>query len=288
MEKSASRIAQAKFAKLSTLQKHRVLAELAREGLVDGDLERFRARYDEMCGWAELDCFAPPAWLTPVELLLACRDFHCRFDPHYRGENLGAEAGECPALPWAPAFAVEIVMDQVRNAHNLGAVIRLVDNFGLEGVVYSQQALTVENLRCRKVARGAERWIPARFEPDLGAYLRQRTRPLVVLERSPEAIPLTDWSPPPAMLLLVGSETFGASAFALREADAIVGIPMHGFKKSMNVTHALAVVAHWIVCRGAARHGNAPQATGTGTDASTGTITGAGSHGQDQPTRHCV
>ena len=101
--------------------------------------------------------------------------------------------------------------------------------------------------RLRKASRGCEKWIPVRFEPDLVDYLTGSSCPVVGLENDKGAVPVEKWKAPDECILVVGNETYGIASDIRRCCEQTVCIPMFGFKGSMNLHHALAIVAQKIV-----------------------------------------
>jgi len=247
MEKSASRIGRRKFLKLPSAAQHKLLAELAGEALDSGDFDAFFARYEEMHGWAELDRFPSQAWLSPRETAQAIRELHLSFCPHVQ-----EPVGEASARPdWRPRFPVWVALDRPRSPYNVGAALRLVDNFGLAGLAMHAPWIAWDHPQLRKAARGCEAWIPKTQVADLREWLRSVAGPVVGLELDDRAEPIETWEPPARGALVLGHEQHGL-AESLRDCcDALVYVPMWGFKRSLNLTHALAIAAHKI----AARHG---------------------------------
>jgi tRNA G18 (ribose-2'-O)-methylase SpoU len=241
MEKSAKTIGRAKFARLTSGQQHKLLAALARES--EDDRDAFENRYTTMIAWAELDTYHPPAWLSWPEARLEYRYFH---EARASGAKPVAAGHK---LSWQARFPVTVVFDQVRAPFNLGSLLRLIDNFGFEGIVHASPGLNLNHPQLRKAARGAEQWIPVEYQADLPGWLEQQSRPVIGLELDQRAVSLNQWQPPPSCCLVLGNEQYGI-AESLRElCDQLLAIPLFGYKNSMNLTHALAVVAAKITAK---------------------------------------
>ena len=86
-----------------------------------------------------------------------------------------------------------------------------------------------------------------RYEKDLPTYLTAAAVPVIAIENEPEAVTIGQWVPPKECILVLGNEEYGIAATLRNCCSASVRIPMFGFKKSMNVHHALAVVGQRIV-----------------------------------------
>lgn len=242
MEKSVKTIGKRKFSGLSSRRQHELLASLAKEALSGGDSDFFFKRYEELQSWAELDRYAPPPWLSREEALEEYFAFHSNFT----SAPCDSSAPDTN-LSWQPRIGVEVVLDRVRSPYNVGSVLRVLDNFGCKGMVHSSPWLRLDHPQLCKAARGCERWIPVRFEPDLPFYLTRASVPIIGIENDVGAVSVNRWEVPTDCILVVGNEAFGIASAIRRCCDQTVYIPMLGFKKSMNVHHALAIVAQKIV-----------------------------------------
>lgn len=247
MERSPCTISDRKFTRLSVRRQHALLAELAEQygGVVAG-LDLFLARYDHLHRHAELDRFRPPHWLTEAEALADFQQFHAE-----RACLSPGQPASDSAISWQATFAVEVVLDQVRSPYNVGATLRLIDNYGFERLVHATDSLRNDHPQLVRAARGCQHWIPIHKVGDLPTWLAARDRPVIGLEADPQAQPLEHWQPPLQATLVLGNEAYGL-AHAVREVcSQLVQVPLFGYKKSMNVTHAFAVVSQRIVEMGA-------------------------------------
>ena len=243
MEKSAKTIAKDKFIRLPARRGHALLAELAETALAGDPGLDFRERYETLVGWAQLDGFRPPPWLSEREALAEYAIFHRGL----AGLPPNPEASPPPRISWLPRFPVWVVLDQVRSPFNLGSILRLIDNFGLAGLIHGMDPFPDNHPQLRRAARGSDRWIPVVYEKNLPHRLETSTLPVIAVETGPDAVPVGRWQPPSSCLLLLGNEAYGISRACRDHADQTVTIPMFGYKKSMNVHHALAVIAQKIV-----------------------------------------
>ena len=245
MLKSPQTISARKFAGLSLARRHGLLAELA-QACRNGELnyDSFLQRYQLMHQWSELDRFQPPSWLSPTEALQEFYYFHLGFS------NRPEQMAPGENLSWQPRFPVEVVLDQVRSPYNVGSSLRLIDNFGFESLVHAGHGLRLDHPQLCRAARGAQAWVPVRREADLMAYLSRDDRLNVGVETDPEAVPLDQWEPALPCRLILGNESYGLAQAVRQKCDILVSIPLFGFKKSMNVHHAFAVVGQRIVEKG--------------------------------------
>ena len=246
MEKSVNTISKSKFIKLSSRRQHELLSGLGRSALSDLDFDRFLERYNELHSWAQLDRYIPPVWLSKKEALDEYLNFHLNFTSLQTAQD----ETSC-TFSWQPKFEIEVVLDQVRSPYNVGSILRIIDNFGLKGMVHSSSWLSLSHPQLIKAARGCEKWIPVRLEKDLISYLENSSLPVIGIENNDQAEDLNNWSPPEKCIIILGNESYGIASALQKICCRTIQIPMYGFKKSMNVTHALAVVAHTITERSA-------------------------------------
>ena len=148
------------------------------------------------------------------------------------------------------------VLHNIRSLHNVGSIFRTADAAGfskiyLSGITPSPQD-RLGNYRAplAKVSLGAEKYVPWQKVKSTLALLRQLKRAsyyIVALEQSPAAKNIFTYNLPPEtynLALIVGHETRGLSPAILRQADAVLEIPMQGKKESLNVSVAFGIAAY--------------------------------------------
>lgn len=249
MEKSAKTISSDKWKKLSSKQKHDAIVKMALEAGAENDLKGFEKRYKELMEITSIDSWEAPWWLNDREKLDNYFWFHQKFSgrtAEYYGVN--AEGGK--ELPWKPVFNATVVLDQVITPYNIGSIIRVVDNFGMGGIVHGSLHLDAEHPQLTRAARGAESWIPLRYEKDIPEFLNSVNMPVVGIEITDEAVPISEWEPPESFMLVLGNEAYGISEKVLECCDTVVYIPMEGYKNSMNLSHALGIFGYHLSVKG--------------------------------------
>ena len=201
-----------------------------------------------MQSWVELDRYAPPDWLSDEEAAHEYFMFHNSFSRNPIGLDSNKDLGPTEqTLSWQPRFDVTVVLDQVRSPYNAGAVLRLIDNFGFSRLVHNSSWLRLDHPQLCKAARGSEKWIPVEFQSNLIDWLKTVKLPIIGLENDLSSISIEKWQPVKSCVLIVGNEAYGIATGLRRYCDTLIKIPMFGFKQSMNLHHALAIVAHKIV-----------------------------------------
>lgn len=177
---------------------------------------------------------------------------HRKLDANRR-PNLGLPPAAAP-LPEIPLpHPLVVVVDDIRSAHNVGAVFRTADAAGLAHVYLTGYSATPDHRDVRKTALGAEDAVPWTVDPDrdrLLDRLRQEGYTIAALERTPDAIDPSDVEAHHfPMALVLGNEVTGVPADVLAAADLVVGLPQYGTKGSLNVSVAFGVAAYGLIGR---------------------------------------
>lgn len=142
---------------------------------------------------------------------------------------------------------LEIILENVDDPHNLGAILRTCDAVGVGRVhlVYTvERPPRMAELRT-DAAASAAKWLTIVKWGSLNdclADLKSRSRRIIATALSDRGVPQwdADFSVPCA--IAVGNEHDGLSAELLAAADEIVTIPMRGMVQSLNVSVAAAVI----------------------------------------------
>lgn len=151
-----------------------------------------------------------------------------------------------------------LILDNIRSAHNVGALFRTADGAGIEKLylvgITPQPAskklyLTDAEKTLRKTALGAEEnlaWKKVKAMGPLLGRLKKEGYALVALEQSEKSIDYRSWQPSQGDLvaLIVGNEVEGISKKTLERCDAILELPMRGKKNSLNVSVAAGIALY--------------------------------------------
>lgn len=151
---------------------------------------------------------------------------------------------------------VDVLLDNVRSALNVGSILRTAEGLGVRRVYLGGITPTPEIASVRKTSLGAEHSLSWSFHPNglnLTRVLKLRGYRISVLENLAASEPLG--ASPMArkrscpLLLVVGSEVTGVDPAILELADDLVRIPMWGQKASLNVAAAFAIAAYVLIPR---------------------------------------
>lgn len=242
--RSAMNITRKKFEKLSSGRQHQLLMILSQAAAHSAHPE-IGARFEELVSWGNIDQYHPPAWLNDDEIWLERSHFHRFFvtTPIKSEEKFEAEVTH---ISWKPVFNYSIVVDQLRSPFNAGSLLRLIDNLGFRELLHNSAWLNLNHPQLKKSARGCEHWIPCHEKRDLLDYLMELDEPVIAVEQKEGSISYLDWDPPPAAHLVLGNEQYGVAQKIIEICDSVIHIPIFGFKHSLNVHHALAIIGHRI------------------------------------------
>ena len=144
--------------------------------------------------------------------------------------------------------STRVLLENVNNHHNISAVIRSADAFGIQHI-----HLIGNNFEYSSgITMGSERWINIHQHlstPDAVGDLKKQNYKIVVLQ--PEnfevngtnfpSIPVFELPFNEKLVLAFGNERNGISSELAREADLHAYIPMFGFVESLNISVAAAI-----------------------------------------------
>jgi tRNA G18 (ribose-2'-O)-methylase SpoU len=141
-----------------------------------------------------------------------------------------------------------LVLPDVNNAENLGALIRTAAGFGCDAVLLGEQCTDPFMRRTLRVSMGAVLAIPiiraANLANDLRRLRDEWEFTLVASVVDAAAMPLDRAPRPKRMALLVGGEAQGLDAQSIALCQQRVTIPMGWKTDSLNVAIAAAVMLY--------------------------------------------
>ena len=161
-----------------------------------------------------------------------------------------------PSLADVQALArhpLVVVLDDVRSAHNVGAILRTADALLVERVVCCGITPSPEHRGAAKTALGAQDSVPWTHGADVAETLDRLgaagyTRVALEIAEGSEAIRAFGADAFP-LALVVGNEVDGVSDRALARCDRALELPQYGAKHSLNVSVAFGIAAYGLVGR---------------------------------------
>ena len=149
------------------------------------------------------------------------------------------EKGEPPFL---------ILLDNVEDPHNLGAIIRTANLAGAHGVIIPKRRAVGLTSTVAKTSAGAINYTPVAKVSNIVRTieeLKEKGIWFVCADMGGEIMYDLDLTGP--MGLVIGNEGEGVSRFVKEKCDMIASIPMKGDIDSLNASVATGVLAYEIV-----------------------------------------
>lgn len=143
---------------------------------------------------------------------------------------------------------VIILLDNVKDAKNVGSVFRIADAMGIKRVYLTGSTPAPPNKEIKKTSRSTEGKVSWEYIKNIEQciqLLRNENHQIISIELTDMSKDLFAFSfanrfP---LCLIAGDENEGVSQYALDYSDDVVHIPMLGINSSMNVSMATAIVA---------------------------------------------
>ena len=154
--------------------------------------------------------------------------------------NAAREKGEAPFI---------IILDGIKDAYNLGSILRTSDAAGAHGVIIPKRRAIGLTPAVPKASAGAVEYVPVARVTNIAQtieYLKSRNVWVVGVDMSgKDSFYGSDLTGPVA--LVIGSEGEGISRLAAARCDFLVHIPMKGQISSLNAAVAGAIVMYEVL-----------------------------------------
>ena len=168
--------------------------------------------------------YTSPVDYTPLEELLEAA-----------GEN-----GEAPFL---------LLLDELEDPHNLGAILRTADAVGVDGVLIPKRRSCPLSATVAKTSAGAVEYVPVARIGNVAQTIRNLKEMgfWIVGADMDGTAEYYEADLTGAVVLVVGSEGRGISRLVRESCDVLVRIPMNGKINSLNVSVAGAVLMYEVL-----------------------------------------
>lgn len=151
-----------------------------------------------------------------------------------------------------PKNPIYIILDNVLDTYNIGALFRLADAIAAEEMLLCGDTETPPNPRIKKASINTWQWVKWEYFSDtVQAIVSLRKRlpqiSVIALEQDKNSIPLKTFQPCFPVAVIVGNETFGINKDILKLADTTVELPMYGINTSLNAMVSCGIVLYKLV-----------------------------------------
>ncbi len=138
-----------------------------------------------------------------------------------------------------------LIADHIEDPHNLGAMIRSAEVFGVSGVVVPKARSAPISDTVIKSSAGAVFHIPIARVPNIRNFMRDFKKAggwIAAVEVGGEDI--SKFKFPFPIALVLGAEGRGVSKAVIKDSDFVISIPMVGKVGSLNVSNACAIALY--------------------------------------------
>lgn len=144
---------------------------------------------------------------------------------------------------------VHIILDNVYDTYNIGAIFRLADAVAAEKVYLCGGSETPPNPKIKKASVNTWQWVQWEYFPtavEAISDLKSRVPDIhiIAVEQNDRSISLNTLKPEFPIAIIVGNETSGVTPDVLSLADTIVELPMYGINTSLNVMVSCGIVLY--------------------------------------------
>lgn len=149
---------------------------------------------------------------------------------------------------------IYIILDNVLDTYNVGAIFRLADAVGAKKVFLCGNTEIPPNSRIKKASVNTWQWIDWEYTKTTAEAietLRKKVSNITVVavEQDTKSVEFEKFDYKLPIVLIAGNETSGISEDVLKMCDTIVELPMFGINTSLNVMVSLGIVLYKVVER---------------------------------------
>ena len=197
-------------------------------------------------GAERLKSFTQPLGITPEIVNPKVLERKVEPDAVHQGMILEAKALRQPQLKEIEQSGVVVMLDQVTDPHNVGAILRTCAAFQVTAVVTTARHSAEASGVLFKAASGAYEHVPFVKVTNLARAmeeLRDAGFRLVGLDSEAEiTLGAVDKAPP--LVLVLGAEGKGLRELTRKNCDVVAKLDFSGAIRSLNVSNAAAVALY--------------------------------------------
>jgi 23S rRNA (guanosine2251-2'-O)-methyltransferase len=146
-------------------------------------------------------------------------------------------------------YPLIVMLDEINDPQNLGAIIRNADAFNVDGILIKKHNQVGLNATVAKVSTGAINYVKVAQVTNLCSAIKTLKEQgyWIVSSAGNTKTDYTDIDYKMPIVLVIGNEGSGISRLVLENSDFIAKIPMFGHVDSLNASVATAVFISQII-----------------------------------------
>ena len=184
-----------------------------------------------------------------IEINFVDKRFFDKIDMNHQGVCVEAESFSYKDLSDLDKYQRLIILDQIEDPHNLGAIIRSAESFGFDGVIIPERRSASVSPIVYKTSAGAINNIDIIMVKNINRAIEEiKEAGFWVYGLAGEASsPIDQTDLAGKVCLVVGNEGKGISRLVRKNCDILINIPMKGFVNSLNASVASAIAMYEVL-----------------------------------------
>ena len=150
---------------------------------------------------------------------------------------------------------ITVVLEDVYQPHNISAVLRTADCFGIQDIHIIEQKHKFTP--AKEIVKGAAQWLSLNHYSEREGNgteqcfkeLRQRGYRLIATTPHENDVLIDELPLTAKTALIFGTEKEGLSRYAFEHADGFVKVPLYGFTESFNISVCAGIVLYELTTR---------------------------------------
>lgn len=141
-----------------------------------------------------------------------------------------------------------LILDQIQDPHNFGAILRTAEAFNLDGIIVSEKHQVPINATVAKIASGALEYVKIFLVKNIYQTILKLKKNNIFIVSADEKASCDLKSIPfiHSLAIIVGNEGSGIRFLLKKHSDLLVSIPMKGKINSLNVSVAASLFIYSI------------------------------------------
>jgi 23S rRNA (guanosine2251-2'-O)-methyltransferase len=138
-----------------------------------------------------------------------------------------------------------VLLDELEDPHNLGALLRTADATGVDGILIPRRRSVPLNATVAKTSAGAIEYVPVARIGNVTQTLKElKAKGFWVAGADMDGTPYDKADLKGALVLVIGSEGHGMTRLVKEQCDFIVSLPMVGRINSLNASVAGSILMY--------------------------------------------